>query len=76
MTPLFKIEPPWYFDPLIVNQEIGRGVKIPYIVVAKIGWVGSSIYHEYGGQNNMDSGRYTMGRQFEITWVGESKYHV
>jgi hypothetical protein len=31
--PVWKIEPPWYFDPLISNQEIGRGVKITWIGV-------------------------------------------
>jgi hypothetical protein len=40
--PLLKIEPPWYFDPLISNQEIDRGVKIT--------WIGGSIYHWEGGQ--------------------------
>jgi hypothetical protein len=41
-------------DPLISNQEIGRGVKIPWIV--------GSIYHWEGGQN-------TMGRWVKIPWI-------
>ena len=35
-----------------------RGVKIP--------WVGGSIYHGHGGQN-------TMGRGFNIAWIGGVK---
>jgi hypothetical protein len=58
--PVWKIEPPWYFDPLISNQEIGRGVKIP--------WIGGSIYHWEGGQNTMDRG-------VNIPWVGGLNYH-
>jgi hypothetical protein len=27
--PVWWIEPSWYVDPLIYNQEIGRGIKIP-----------------------------------------------
>ena len=50
---------PWYFDPLISNQEIGRGVKIP--------WIGGSINHWEGGQITMDRG-------VNIPWVGGSKY--
>ena len=59
--PLLKIDPPvWNFDPLISNQDIGRGVKIP--------WIWGSIYHCEGGQITMDRG-------VNIPWVGGSKYH-
>ena len=51
--------PVWNFDPLISNQEIGRGVKIP--------WIGGSINHWEGGQITMDRG-------LNIPWVGGSKY--
>ena len=58
--PWYFDPPVWNFDPLISNQEIGRGVKIP--------WIGGSIYHWEGGQITMDRG-------VNIPWVGGSKYH-
>ena len=64
LTPLLKtdppcmlIEPPWYFDPLIYNQEIGRGIKIPR--------VGGSICHGQTGQN-------TMIRVQHMEWEGQN----
>ena len=76
LTPLLKTEPSLYgklnhhgiVNPLISNQEIGRG----------------SIYHGWGGgQITMGRGsiyheegiRYTMGRGFNTQWVRRSNYH-
>ena len=44
-----------------VLNTMCRGVNIP--------WIGSSIYHGWGGGQN------TMGMGFNIPWVGGSKYH-
>jgi hypothetical protein len=54
---------------------MGMGVKIP--------WVGGSIYHVYGGRYTMGrevnmpwvGSRYTMVRGVDIPWVGRSIYH-
>ena len=52
---IWYFEPPWYIDPLISNQEIGRGSKyhgfdIPLVGGLKMPWIG---------------GRCTMGRGSE-----------
>ena len=75
-TSLLKNEPPLYgklnpyciLNPLIFNQEIGRGFDIPWVEGGvNILWVGV---------------RNTMGRGFDIPWIGVqnamgkgSKYH-
>ena len=58
-----------------------QGVKIPCVVEP---WVKGPIYHMHSGQNTMGKefdilwvgGQNTMRRESDIPWVGDSKYHV
>ena len=44
-----------------------KGVKMPLVE--------GSIYHMLGGKKHKVGVPHTMGRRFDITWIGGSIYH-